>query len=77
MEIHFLSNESSTLKKKACINLSEKNIFFEQEGVKKKVILFDPNKMSVELSVREEGKQRVVQILPFAHLPKSIKKLIK
>jgi len=65
------------MKKKPCINLSAKNIIFEQDDLIKKVILFDPNKMIVNLSVREDRKNSIIETLPFAHLPKVIKKLVK
>jgi len=65
------------MKKKPCVNLSAKNIVFDQDDLMKKVILFDPNKMTVNLSVREDGKNNIIETLPYAHLPKAIKKLVK
>jgi len=65
------------MKKKQCVNLSAKNIIFEQDDLTKKVILFNPNKMTVDLSVREDGKNSLIETFPFAHLPKAIKKLVK
>ena len=40
-------------------------------------IRFFPSKMTVDVMVYEEGVKEGIKTLPFAHLPKEIKKIIK
>ncbi|PHR55264.1 MAG: hypothetical protein COA44_11195 [Arcobacter sp.] len=64
--------------KKKVINLSEQNITFVENERHIKIISFNPNTMEVEVSISETGeKTKKVTKLPFAHLSKDIKKLIK
>ncbi|HIC43169.1 MAG TPA: hypothetical protein EYO73_02410 [Sulfurimonas sp.] len=64
--------------KKKVINLSNQNICFSEKERHFKINSFNPNSMEVEVSVSEDGKKtKKVMKLPFAHLPKEIKKLIK
>lgn len=65
-------------KKKKSIELSTKNITFILEKRSYKVIRFYPSKMTLDVMVIDpNGKKLGMQELPFAHLPKEIKKLIK
>jgi len=63
-------------KKKKSINLVKDNILFELEERICKVICFYPHNMTVEIicSYNDKKEQRNI---PFAHLPKKIKKYIK
>jgi len=64
--------------KKKVINLSDQNITFSEKERHFKLISFNPNSMEVEVSVSEESeKSKKVMKLPFAHLPKELKKVIK
>ena len=64
--------------KKKVINLSDQNICFTEKERHFKIISFNPNTMEVEVSVTEEGeKNKKVMKLPFAHLPKELKKLVR
>jgi len=64
--------------KKKVINLSDQNITYNEKERHFKLISFNPNTMEVEVSVSEEAeKLKKVMKLPFAHLPKELKKLIK
>lgn len=64
-------------KKKKVINLSEQNISYIEDERTIRVISFNPNSMEVDVSISVEGEKKRVMKLPFAHLPKEIKKLIK
>ena len=64
-------------KKKKSVELSDKKISFEIEKVKYKVIRFFPTQMSLDVMVFENGEKVGMKNLPFAHLPKEAKKLIK
>ncbi len=63
--------------KKKVINLSEQDIFFVEKERHIKIISFNPNSMEVEVSVSVEGEKKKVMKLPFAHIPKEIKKLVR
>lgn len=62
---------------KKTIELSEKKIYFEIEKISYRVIRFYPTKMTLDVMVYESNEKKGVQNIPFAHLPKSAKKLIK
>jgi len=65
-------------KKKKSVELSDKNINFEMDKQSIKIIRFHPTSMEVDVIVNNNGKLKMgMQTLPFAHLPKNIKKLIK
>ena len=64
-------------KDKKSIELSDKKISFNLERVLYNVIRFYPTKMTVDVMVFEDGIKVGVQTIPFAHLPKEIKKIIK
>jgi hypothetical protein len=64
-------------KEKKSIELSDKKISFNLERVSYNVIRFFPTKMTVDVMVFEDGLKEGVKTIPFAHLPKEIKKIIK
>lgn len=64
-------------KDKKSIELSDKKISFNLERVSYNVIRFFPTKMTVDVMVFEDGVKEGVKTIPFAHLPKEIKKIIK
>lgn len=64
-------------KEKKSIELSDKKISFTLERVLYNVIRFYPTKMTVDVMVFEDGIKEGVKTIPFAHLPKEIKKIIK
>lgn len=65
-------------KKKKSIELSDKKIEFKIENVSYKAIRFYPSTMTLDVMVHdEEGVKVGMQNIPFAHVPKEIKKLIK
>ncbi|OHD97137.1 MAG: hypothetical protein A3E21_00080 [Sulfurimonas sp. RIFCSPHIGHO2_12_FULL_36_9] len=64
-------------KEKKSIELSDKKISFNLERVSYNVIRFFPTKMTVDVMVFEDGIKDGVKTIPFAHLPKEIKKIIK
>ncbi|MDT8337995.1 MAG: hypothetical protein RQ763_02215 [Sulfurimonas sp.] len=53
------------------------NISFSQERNSYTVLRFFPLKMSVDVMAYEDGVKAGVKNIPFAHLPKEIKKIIK
>ena len=62
---------------KKSVELSEQKITFEIEKISYRVIRFFPTKMTLDVMVYENGEKQGQQNIPFAHLPKSAKKLIK
>lgn len=64
-------------KEKKSIELHERKISFKLENTSYEVIRFYPAKMTVDVMVFENGIKEGVKTLPFAHLPKEIKKIIK
>lgn len=62
-------------KKIKSVELSEQNITFVKETLEYKVIRFHPASMTVD--VKELGEKKGLQQFAFAHLPKTIKQLIK
>ncbi|MDD5157968.1 hypothetical protein [Sulfurimonas sp.] len=64
-------------KDKKSIELSEKKIAFEIKKVSYKVIRFYPSQMMVDVMAVDDGVKLGMQTLPFAHMPKEIKKIIK
>lgn len=53
------------------------NLSFAHERNFYTVLRFFPLKMSVDVMVYEDGVKAGVKNIPFAHLPKEIKKIIK
>jgi hypothetical protein len=63
-------------KKKKSIDLSNQNITFKTKEQTVKVLSLNLNSMDVEVIVMEDEKKKVKK-MPFAHLPKEIKKLVR
>jgi hypothetical protein len=63
-------------KKKKTIDLLDKNIIFKTKEQTVKVLSLNLNSMDVEVIVMEDEKKKVKK-MPFAHLPKEIKKLVR
>jgi len=64
-------------KKKKISDLSKENIEYMQDNTKYKVVRFNPEYMTVHVIKFEENKKQEIVDMPFAHLPKAIKKIIK
>lgn len=65
-------------KKKKSIELSNKKISFTREKILYKIIRFYPSTMSLDVMVEDEnGNKLGMQSIPFAHVTKEVKKLIK
>ena len=65
-------------KKKKSIELSAKKINFIIEKISYKAIRYYPTAMTLDVMVHDEnGVKTGMQNIPFAHLPKEIKKIIK
>lgn len=64
-------------KNRKSIELHERKISFTLENNSYDVIRFYPTKMTVDVMVFENGIKEGARTLPFAHLPKEIKKIIK
>ena len=64
-------------KKKSAIELSDRDIHFILDLVSYKAILFKQEQMTVDcIKELEDGTKKSIN-LPFAHLPKNVKKLLK
>jgi len=63
-------------KKKSC-DLSAKNIQYTQNNIHYKVLRFNPSYMTVYVMKLEDNEEKGYIDMPFAHLPKEIKKIIK
>lgn len=65
-------------KRKKSIELSCQNIDFMLERTAYKVIRYYPTAMTIDVMVTDDnGKKIGMQNIPFAHVPKEIKKIIK
>ncbi|MCK4875883.1 MAG: hypothetical protein KAS26_08560 [Sulfurimonas sp.] len=65
-------------KKKKSIELSDKKIKFNIEKMSYKAIRYYPTAMSLDvIAFDENGEKLGMRNIPFAHIPKDIKKLIK
>ncbi len=64
-------------KKKKVINLVEQNISYIEDERDIRLISFNPNTMEVDVSISVQGEPKRVMKLPFAHLPKEIKRIVK
>jgi len=64
-------------KKKKNIELQDRNIEFTENGITYKLIRFKVENMTLDV-IRYEGDTKLDEYnIPFAHLPKSLKKIIK
>ena len=65
-------------KKKKSVELSDKKIAFNVEKLSYKAIRYYPTAMSLDVMAFDENGVKIgVQNIPFAHVPKEVKKLIK
>ena len=65
-------------KKKKSIELSDQKIKFNVEKMSYKAIRYYPTAMSLDVMAFDENGEKIgMQNIPFAHVPKEIKKLIK
>lgn len=64
-------------KKKEIIDFRNKNITYSQDGIEYKVLFLKKASMTVEISFVEKEEEIQYKTLPFAHLPKAIKSLVK
>ncbi|MEA3330445.1 MAG: hypothetical protein U9Q29_01975 [Campylobacterota bacterium] len=65
-------------KKKKSVELSNKKINLMIEKISYKAIRYYPTAMSLDVMVVDEnGEKKGMQNIPFAHIPKNIKKMIK
>ena len=66
------------MSKQKSIELSNKKIKFELDREFYKIIRFYPDKMSLDIMVfQRDGSKSGIKNIPFAHLPKKIKQIIK
>jgi len=64
-------------KKKKSIDLREKNLEFSENGIRYKLIRFKTENMTLDVIRYENGTKLDEYNIPFAHIPKSMKKMIK
>ncbi|WP_242689811.1 hypothetical protein [Sulfurimonas aquatica] len=65
------------IKKKVNQDLRDKNIEFEINTVKYRALRFYQTKMTVDVLILNDPDKTGVHNIPFAHIPKAIKKFIK
>ena len=64
-------------KKKKSYDLSKENVEYTQDNIQYKVTRFNPSNMTVDVIKSEDAKKKELIEMPFAHLPKAVKKIIK
>jgi len=65
-------------KKKKSIELSDKKIKFSVDRISYKAIRYYPTAMSLDvMAFDDNGEKLGMRNIPFAHVPKEIKKIIK
>jgi hypothetical protein len=64
-------------KKKQPINLKKLQLSFEEKGVLYKLLEFKPSSMTIDVQRYENSILIDTFNIPFAHLPKKLKKIIK
>ncbi|EDZ61907.1 hypothetical protein SMGD1_0955 [Sulfurimonas gotlandica GD1] len=65
-------------KQKKSVELSDQKINFMIQKISYKAIRYYPTAMSLDVMVTDEdGTKLGMQNIPFAHIPKEIKKIIK
>ena len=63
--------------KKKAVDLTQKKLEFTENDTTYKLIRFKPEHMSVDV-IRYENEAKLDEFnIPFAHLPKTLKKIIK
>jgi len=65
------------IKKKVNEDLRAKNITFERENIHYKVLKFYASKMTIDVMIMNDPNEKGIKNMPFAHVPKATKKLIK
>lgn len=65
------------IKKKFNEDLRSKNIEFEMLNQKYKAIRFYQSKMTLDVTLLDDVQKQGIINIPFAHLPKATKKLLK
>jgi hypothetical protein len=64
-------------KKKKAVELTQKNLSFTERGITYKLIRFKPENMTVDV-IRYEGDTKLDSYnIPFAHLPRELKRVVK
>ncbi len=63
-------------KKKKITDFSTKDIHYKEDNIQYKVLRFNPSFMTVHVTKLEDNEKTTIE-MPFAHLPKAIKKIIK
>jgi len=63
-------------KKRAIVNLSAQKLTFTLQNIEYKLLSFCPNKMIINIAPIEPKEDALFEI-PFAHLSKELKKIIK
>lgn len=64
-------------KKKKAVELTQQNLEFTQNSTTYKLIRFKPENMTLDVIRHENGEKLGLFEIPFAHLPKALKKIIK
>ena len=62
--------------KKSIVNLTSQNITFSMQNIEYKVLSFNPSKMTLAIAPLKSEVDGLSEI-PFAHIPKELKKRIK
>jgi len=63
--------------KKPIIDLKHKNITYEDKNQTIKLLSFKKSNMTIDIAIYENGEHLKNSSIVFAHLPKSIKSIIK
>jgi len=64
-------------KKKAVIDITKENLSFSENGITYKLLKFYPHNMTIDTYRYGNGIKTDLFNIPFAHIPKKLKKLIK
>lgn len=65
------------IKRKVNEDLKEKNIEFEMNNLKYKALRFYQSKMTLDVILLDDKNKEGIINVPFAHIPKATKKIIK
>jgi len=64
-------------KKKKAVELTQQKLSFTERGITYRLIRFKPENMTVDV-IRYEGDKRLDSYnIPFAHLPRELKRVVK
>jgi len=64
-------------KKKKAIDLTQKKLEFTENEISYRLIRFKPENMTLDVIRYENGEKLGEFNIPFAHLPKALKRIIK